>query len=369
MFPEKTTRKSRQSGIELLRIIAMYLIVSHHMVTHNAFDFLGQDDSVRKVILSLFEYAPGKIGIALFFIASAWFLSNGAQTLEKSCRRLWTLEKELLFWSVLGLVLQLALGPSPATFQDYVTALFPVTTHLWWYITSYALFIIVLPFLMTGLRSLGKRRHKQLVLCLVAVWGVLYLIPYSNLDIGLNLTGFVYTSILVSYYRWYLPPANVRLLATVCIASGILILAWNVILELLYTSEFNDLYCTLLLIVDGEWSLPVLAFSFSVFLLFTRLRFHSRLVNSVASLTLGVYLITDHPVVRTLLWQDWFDFGRFYGHRFPIAYMFIIVTGVFVVALLMEQIRQCLFRYLVDSWWNACFDRLWSRTAAISSSR
>lgn len=60
----------------------MYLIVAHHMVNHNSFDFLGQDNSFRKVILSLFEYIPGKIGIALFFIASAWFLSSGNQSLE-----------------------------------------------------------------------------------------------------------------------------------------------------------------------------------------------------------------------------------------------------------------------------------------------
>lgn len=40
MDSRKTVR--RQSGIELLRIIAMYLIVTHHMVNHNSFDFLGQ---------------------------------------------------------------------------------------------------------------------------------------------------------------------------------------------------------------------------------------------------------------------------------------------------------------------------------------
>lgn len=51
MDSRKTVR--RQSGIELLRIIAMYLIVTHHMVNHNSFDFLGQPGSFRQVVLSL----------------------------------------------------------------------------------------------------------------------------------------------------------------------------------------------------------------------------------------------------------------------------------------------------------------------------
>ena len=47
--------KNRESGIELLRIIAMLLIVLHHEVMHNALPVLDQELSVRKLTgLSLF---------------------------------------------------------------------------------------------------------------------------------------------------------------------------------------------------------------------------------------------------------------------------------------------------------------------------
>ena len=120
----KSGRTVRQSGIELLRIIAMYLIVAHHMVNHNSFDFLGQDNSFRKVILSLFKYIPGKIGIALFFITSAWFLSSGNQSLKKSCRKIWKLERAIVFWSLTALILQYHLDPGTIHLQQIISALF-----------------------------------------------------------------------------------------------------------------------------------------------------------------------------------------------------------------------------------------------------
>lgn len=57
--------KNRESGIELLRIIAMLLIVLHHEVMHNALPVLDQELSVRKLTLQLFYFTPGKVGIAV----------------------------------------------------------------------------------------------------------------------------------------------------------------------------------------------------------------------------------------------------------------------------------------------------------------
>lgn len=89
--------KNRESGIELLRIIAMLLIVLHHEVMHNALPVLDQELSVRKLTLQLFYFTPGKVGIALFFIISAWFVVDKTPSLRLSCRKVWILERELLF--------------------------------------------------------------------------------------------------------------------------------------------------------------------------------------------------------------------------------------------------------------------------------
>ena len=85
-----------------------------------------------------------------------------------------------------------------------------------------------------------------------------------------------------------------------------------------------------------------------MFIAFSRMRFRSRLVNSVASWTLGVYLITDHPFVRELLWTQWFAFDKYYQTRLPIVWMLAISAFVFVVALMLEAIRKSLFAIIFN---------------------
>lgn len=363
----QTQKPVRQSGVELLRIIAMYLIVTHHMVAHNGFDFWDNLHSGRGVVFGFFEYVPGKIGIALFFIASAWFLCEGKPSLRKSCRKIWVLERELLFWSFAGTGLQIALVSKELTLQQIVVTLFPAITQLWWYVTCYNLFLLFQPSLTMGLRGMGRRAHGQLAVVMVGLWGVAALVPFASLNIGLNVLGFVYVYVLVAYYRWYMRPMSGRTIAIAFLSSSMLLIVWNAVFEWLYTPERAVDYQTLLLLMDREWSLPVLVCSFSVFLFFDRLKFRSKVVNMVASWTLGVYLITDHPVMRELLWTKLFGFERFFfipGALNAALAMFAIVTGVFVAALLLEACRQLLFRFSFDRHKGNWFDALWRRVSA-----
>ncbi|BCB69506.1 hypothetical protein MCC00055_12420 [Bifidobacterium longum subsp. longum] len=101
----------------------------------------------------------------------------------------------------------------------------------------------------------------------------------------------------------------------------------------------------------------MLGVSFGMFIAFSRMRFRSRLVNSVASWTLGVYLITDHPFVRELLWTQWFAFDKYYQTRLPIVWMLAISAFVFVVALMLEAIRKSLFAIIFNR--EGVFERMW----------
>lgn len=338
----------------------MYLIVAHHMVNHNSFDFLGQDNSFRKVILSLFEYIPGKIGIALFFIASAWFLSSGNQSLKKSCRKIWKLERAIVFWSLTALILQYHLDPGTIHLQQIISALFPTVTQLWWYTTCYVLFLIFLPFLNLSFKKIGQHDHKILAFVMIMVWGASSLIPYEALNIGLNIIGFIYVYTLITYYRWYMQPLSTKTALIIATACTLLLLAWNVSFELLYTDKHAGEYQALMYIMDREWSLPILGLSLGMFIIFSRMQFRSRIINTIASWTLGVYLITDHSYIRDLLWTQWFAFDKYYQSHFPVVIMLAISMLVFTAGLALEAVRKMMFQLIpmgdgVFNWlWNRC---------------
>ena len=96
----------RKSSIELLRLLSMLMIVSFHLCVGNRYDwFLAQPPTPTKVAYQ-FLMGGGWVGNFIFFTISIWFLLDRQNTLKSSLKRIWILERELLFWS-------LALCPAP----------------------------------------------------------------------------------------------------------------------------------------------------------------------------------------------------------------------------------------------------------------
>lgn len=91
---------------------------------------------------------------------------------------------------------------------------------------------------------------------MIMVWGASSLIPYEALNIGLNIIGFIYVYTLITYYRWYMQPLSTKTALIIATACTLLLLAWNVSFELLYTDKHAGEYQALMYIMDREWSLP-----------------------------------------------------------------------------------------------------------------
>lgn len=93
----------KDSRFELLKIIAMLMIVCHHFITKNAYNVDTQivGFSASKLFLQLIGN-HAFIGNNLFFMTSAWFLSVKSETIDWyiTSKRIWRLEKIMLFYSI-----------------------------------------------------------------------------------------------------------------------------------------------------------------------------------------------------------------------------------------------------------------------------
>lgn len=87
----------RNSSIELLRIIAMFMILAHHFIVHNGYDVLKLPLGPERIFLQLVMQGGGKVGVVIFFSISAWFFLDKEQTIKSNLKRVWITERELLF--------------------------------------------------------------------------------------------------------------------------------------------------------------------------------------------------------------------------------------------------------------------------------
>lgn len=195
-----TTRTQRNSSIELLRIIAMLMILSHHFVLHNGSPLSTFPLTPAREIFSFIFLSGGKIGVAIFFSISTWFLISSEQSIKKNFKRIWLMERELLFWSLTLLVVFVCIRRSLLSSSTLLGSFLPTITNLWWYATSYAAFLAILPFLQYALVAMGPKMHAQLTLLLSIVFGILSLLPIRtiyNIYIT-DVYGFIYLFIIIS---------------------------------------------------------------------------------------------------------------------------------------------------------------------------
>lgn len=357
--------KRRDSGIELLRIMAMLMVVAHHAAVHNAVSLMSMPFSAKRVSFELLFSGVGKLGVVCFFLISAWFLSQGEQTLRSNLRRVWLMERELLFWSIAIYVYVKLVSPQlvPAGFKWQ--AVQPLTLRMWWYATFYAVFLVLLPFVQIGLKALGRKRHRDV--CLVAavmVLGFDGLHYRTSLMLGTE-TIFILLYAMIAYYRWYMKPLSAWVGAALVAVSSFVVLAAAVIFG--WGGVSDSKLAVYQLYLTGQWKTPVIAAAFGLLLLFSRVHFYSRAVNLVASATFGVYLIHEQPFVRQLLWQRWFTLDTFY--YYPDAWALLagggVVLLVFIGCALMDMLRQLLFRFTVDRHPARWFDLLRDKLAAL----
>ena len=95
--------KTKEANFQLLKIIAMLMIVSLHLVAKNAFNIDTQiiGITVNKIALQVLGN-NAFIGNNLFFLVSAWFLSSkkeDAINTQYSIRSCLRIEKTVLFYS------------------------------------------------------------------------------------------------------------------------------------------------------------------------------------------------------------------------------------------------------------------------------
>ena len=103
--------KGKEANFQLVKIIAMLMIVSHHIVAKNAFNIDTQIVGITANKIALQVMGNNAfIGNNLFFLVSAWFLSSkkeetvNTQYSISSCLRI---EKRVLFYSYILCVIML----------------------------------------------------------------------------------------------------------------------------------------------------------------------------------------------------------------------------------------------------------------------
>ena len=330
------TAKRRLTNIELLRIIAIIMIIAHHFALHSGFDFLGEGDITINRIWVKFLQSGGKIGVDIFVLITGFFLvkSNGVKT--NKVIRMWL---QMFTWSVLIYAVFVLIGAETFNIREFIKNCLPVIYNKWWFASCYFMLYLLSPYINRLLNLINKREYISLLVLLGVFWCVLPTVFVQPLESN-NLLWCIYLYSVGGFIRLYDVKTGRKGTQLICYSLLVWIAVFSVSFMLPYTAGkvaslkcFNNLF--------ELQSLPTAAISILLFLGFKSLDIkENKTINTLASATFGIYLIHDNNYVRPFLWKTVFKNAAIAANSNMILYSVLETAAVYIVCAVLELIRM-----------------------------
>ncbi len=323
----------RSANLELLRIVAMIMIVLIHI--------FGKADLLHAPALSganrqgfwVLETLC-IVAVNCYVLISGYFLSRSTFRLGKYLR-LWS---QVFFYSVTLYLLYAAFSGDGFSERQFYASCMPIWESRYWYVTAYVGLYILSPGLNVLLRNASQRFLLNTLLTLFllfCLWSWLRN-PFFVMS-GYSLLWFCMLYLTAGYLRRFAAaddPPRRYLRRYLLLSLGTYLLQLSIPAIADETLYYNA-------------PLVYLA-SVALFLGFRRLSVADRwrpLILRLSGLTFGVYLIHEHPQVRTLLY-DAFDFHSYAASPLCIPYAIGCGLLVYTVCSALEYLRIGLFGFL-----------------------
>ncbi len=335
--------KERNSNIELLRIVAMMMIVFYHFFIHTWVlnSSTGSLNTISHIIVAILV-----IHVNLFILIFGYFGYKSKFKVSK----LLSLNNAAWFYKVLFTIIAIVLIGKTFTKIEILKAFSPIPLNEYWFITTYILLYLISPLLNKFINNSSRKTHLSIIVILLIIFSVLPTITageFFDVAHGFSLYHFINIYLIGAYLGKY----KIQIKAKYLILAAIILCVLNITnfyigYKFIYhysptISYIGNVLCDSFL----TYSNPIIIFqSIAVFLLFTKLKIQSKVINKIATCVFGVYLIHDNSLVREF-------YSNFFKHTNSLSVLLVGIAFtiiVFVTCVLFEALRKQVFKFIYN---------------------
>ena len=331
--------KERDSNIELLRIIAMFMITLHH--------FLVDPNMTYSCIVGRAPIFPGYelatiingflyVGVNCFVLISGYY---GIKFKWRGVYKLWLMCAFYIFCS--PIIAYWLHGAQFSLWQTVHDTVFCFSYNVHWFINYYIYLLFLSPLLNFAQSSMNKKQHLYVLVLLTILslyFGFWRHDIYWNKD-GYTVGQFIYLYLIGGYIQRYvrIEKTSRWLLFSLYLTCCII---WGVLTIIKYNYG-----------VIGHWrpvtyNNPFMLIGAIAFFMFMRtFTFHSKFVNRVAQSVLAVYLFGG---ISYLALDKYIQSLLPSGLYMPLLSAFLGAVFVFCIVIAFDNVRILLCKPM---WW------------------
>lgn len=313
----------------------MLLIVSHHLVlyatNYSNLNTLNISSIFLKTLLT-----GGKLGVILFILITGYFSTSKNYNLKK----ILSLIIHTFFYSLIFLLVGLIFNKD-ISIKILLKSIFPVTFNQYWFVSSYVVLFLLIPFLNKLISNLSKREYLYFLIIMSLFINILPSITLTNFPIN-NIGYLIYIYFLGGYLKLYgkSNQKKFQYLITSLIFYIIPIIL-TIILELL-ALKINFLSDKIYNYLSLN-SIFLYISAISLFMFFKNIKINSKFNKVIlffSTTTFGVYLIHENHFIRDILWKNFFNLNNITNFSTLFCYSLLIIILVYVVCSIVDYLYQ-----------------------------
>ena len=335
--------KKRNLGIDLLRIISMYMIVILHVLGQGGILFNLEIFSNKYNIAWILEIICFCSVNLYGFITG--YVMTGSKFKYKKIINLWI---SVIFWSVLLTITMSLIYPNTIDKRDIIKSFFPVIYNEYWYFSSYVLLFFCIPFISKFIDILDKATYKKLLITIIffmSIVGIVY-DPFVIVS-GNSFIWLFVLYIIGAYIKKYGLFNNIKsiyIFFLILLMVGLTFLIKCFILKNPYI--FSELLSDGFLVKHNSFT--ILFASILIFVMLIRLKLNNkylkRFIKRLSPATFGVYIIHVHSWVWVLFMQDRFKSLINYNSIIMILLVLFYAFMIYMLCSYLEMIRIYIFK-------------------------
>ena len=355
MDSQSITKKKRDANIELLRIVAMLMIITLHFnYRSNALLVLGEPASNVQIFATVLE-AIAITGVNVYVLISGYYLSSSKVRLSKVL----LLILQVYFYTLLISGAMMIVGAYSVKPDDKLDRmlkyLFPISSEHYWFVTAYVIMYVLAPVMNAAVNTLKRKQLKTVIIGLLTWFCFIKsIVPakFGTDRMGYDFGRFICLYLIAAYIRKY----NIVLFrdakksALVYLISVVVIAAFSLVFYKINfdTGNFNY-YAEVPCHYNFFFALTGALGLFSVFR-FMRLKENllAEVIRIIAPYTLGVYLLHMHFEIADR-WVEWIEqiIGETPLDNVLMFFIHLVVSVliVFFAGIFVDWIRKYIFNF------------------------
>lgn len=349
--------KTRNSNLELFRILTMISIVAHHYVVNSgltaADGVISSNPTSIHALVLLLVGAWGKIGINSFVLITGYFMCKSNITLKKFLK----LVCEWLFYKyIIGAIFYLS-GYAPFSIKSFIKFIIPIRSIGDGFTSAYVVFFLFIPFLNILVKNINERQHIKLLLLVGFTYVFMATVPFLGVRFN-YVSWFMILYLISSYIRLYQKSIyENNTFWGIALFISTLVCSLSVIAcDFVFNGNFY------MFVADSNQLLAVVE-AICAFMFFKNLKMkNSRIINTIASATFGVLCIhAASDEMRSWLWGDFLNVVGAHSNGNGYLHIVLSVLGVYSVCTIIDIIRNCVLEKPFFKWLDKVLPKLSER--------